>query len=99
MIANTVADGFITVPISSGTPSSLSLPTGDYLLAWQVDTDAGVPSYTPGIAGEGTSIERPFGPFPPDLDYNNPVSASEKWTMYLNYTVLPNTVRDWSIYE
>ncbi len=80
-IANTTANDFLTVPISSG---PLLLTAGAYWLAWQVDTTADVPSYTPGSAGDGFVLAQSFGTFPQSASAAQ--STSEKWSMYIDYT-------------
>jgi len=84
-VANTAAGAFLTIPISSGTPSALTLPPGTYQLAWQVDSGADVPSYTAGVAGDGLYVAQPFGPAPAQLNPLTPTTTDEKWSMYITY--------------
>ncbi len=89
LIANTATAGWLTVPIASGTPTSLALAMGSYQLTWQVDTNADVPSYTAGVLGDGLYISRPFGAAPAQLDPLLPTISAEKWSMYVTYNVIP----------
>jgi len=85
VIPNSATNNWLTVPINSGSPSSLILPLGTYQLAWQVDTAAAVPSFTAGVAGDGLYVPQAFGPAPAQLDPLSPTTSSEKWSMYITY--------------
>ncbi len=89
--SNTATDDWITVPISSGNPSSLTLAPGDYQLAWQIDTTADVPSYAAGTIGDGIYASYLYGAFPSQLDATTPTLSDEKWSMFINYTTLSGT--------
>jgi hypothetical protein len=86
--ANTAAEAWLTLPISSGTPSSLTLPAGDYWLAWQVDTTAEVASYTAGTYGDGLYVPMQWGAFPASLQAGTPTAPTltdERWSTYIRY--------------
>ncbi|HEY2397157.1 MAG TPA: hypothetical protein VGH81_14435 [Rudaea sp.] len=75
--------GWISAAIASGQPAPLSLPSGSYWLAWQVDSIADIPSYTPGLAGDGWFFEQAYGDFPAAAP---PVtSTDETWSIYIHY--------------
>ncbi|PKO18784.1 hypothetical protein CVU37_05245 [candidate division BRC1 bacterium HGW-BRC1-1] len=84
--SNTETNGFITVPVSSGTPSALTLPPGNYNLAWQVDTTSDVVSYAAGPLGSGFSVPWSFGSFPTEIGETSQTLTSDNWTGYLTYT-------------
>jgi len=86
-VANTAEGADLIVPIGEGTPASLQLTAGTYWAAWQVDTTADVPSYTPGAAGEGFTFSQPFGPAPATLAEGNIAITSERWTEYVTYNI------------
>lgn len=88
-IANTVAQGWIDVPVSQGTPASLQLTAGTYDLAWQVDTTTDVPSYVAGAASDGFRVPADFGVFPAVLSEGagNWETTSEAWASYISYDV------------
>jgi|GEM_PF-3681223 len=83
IITNTANEDVITVPIGSGTPSSLELPLGEYWLAWQVDTTAPVPSYSAGAGSSGFYTHYSYNSFPSSLDSVS--TTDENWTEYINY--------------
>ncbi len=82
-MANAVAGGWLAAPIASGSPSSLTLITGTYWLAWQVDNTKDIPSYTAGASGDGFVVEQPYGAFPSPLSGEQ--SSAERWSLYLSY--------------
>ena len=63
-----------TSSVASGPLSSLTLGTGVYWLAWQVDSTLDVPSYTNGPAGNGFITWQPFGSFP--ANFQDPASPA-----------------------
>ena len=86
-LINTAASNWITVPISAGLPSTLTVSPGIYWLTWQTDTTVDVPSYTPGTNGAGFTFAQPFGSFPATL--TDETNSSDRWSLYLTYTVPP----------
>jgi hypothetical protein len=78
-----------TVNISAGTPSSLTLSSGTYWLAWQWDSASSGPSYTAGSAGDGNYMPLAYGAYP--ASWTGGTSTSEKWSIYASYTV-PATI-------
>ena len=89
VLANTVSNGWMVVPVSQGTPSSLQLSVGTYDLCWQVDTTTDVPSYVAGSAGDGFRVPAGFGAFPALLTEGSGAWAttSEGWASYVSYDV------------
>lgn len=93
--ASTVDDmngGWIEIPISSGSPPALTLGAGTYYLAWQIDTPAAVPSFTPGQPGDGFSLTLAYGPFPYALALGTPTAwttTAERWSGYVTYRFSP----------
>lgn len=90
------AAGWMTVPLSAGTPASLNLAAGTYWLAWESDSTGDVASYSPGAAGDGWYYERPFGSFPATVaapvnpapcpaPILAPTTSAESWSLYVNY--------------
>ncbi len=75
--------GWMSAAIASGQPASLSLPGGSYWLAWQVDSIADVPSYSPGVAGDGWFFEQAYGAFPAAAAAVT--STDEAWSIYMRY--------------
>lgn len=86
-IPNAINANEIIVPISSGTPAALSLDAGTYWLAWQIDSSANVPSYTPGNVGDGFTLDQSFGSFAATL--GTETITSERWTQYVSYYPKP----------
>lgn len=84
-----MANGWIAVTVSQGTPPSLQLSAGIFDLGWQVDTTADVPSYIVGAAGDGFRVPADFGIFPALLieGSNNWETTSEAWATYISYEV------------
>jgi len=85
VVSNNADEADLIVPVGVGTPASLHLSAGTYWAAWQVDSAANVPSYTPGVQGEGFSFAQEFGPAPATLARENIVPTSDRWTMYMVY--------------
>lgn len=95
-MVNTTATNWISVPISSGSPSTLTLPAGTYWLAWQTDSNSDVPSYTAGTSGEGFYFAQSYGDFPDAL--SSPTLTSETWSEYITYTTtVPVELSEFSI--
>jgi len=85
-IPNTASNDWLTIPISSGTPPALTLQPGTYWLAWQVDTNADVPSYTKGNFADGFYLAQPYGPFPDQLTGGtSPTLTDETWSEFISY--------------
>ena len=78
------ASAWNTVQISEGTPSSLTLNSGTYWLAWQWDSANSGPSYTAGSSGDGNCISQTYGAFP--SSWSGGTSSSEEWSIYATYT-------------
>lgn len=94
-MANTTANNWISVPISSGSTTSLTLPAGTYWLAWQTDSNSDVPSYTLGTTGQGFVFAQSYGAFPTML--SSPTLISETWSEYITYS--PSVIiKDWNLY-
>lgn len=89
VISNTVANGWISVPVSQGTPTTLQLTPGTNDLCWQVDTTGDVPGYLAGDAGDGFRQPADFGPFPAVLTEgaNNFEPTGETWASFIAYDV------------
>jgi hypothetical protein len=82
VLADATSGGWITVPITSGSPFSLALPAGIYWLAWQVDNTQDVPSYTAGAAGTGFVFDQFWGAFPATLSGATP--TAENWSIFID---------------
>jgi len=65
--------------------TDISLSAGTYWLVWQYDGAASAPSYTAGSAGDGYYKIQEYGAFP--SSFGSGTSSSEKWSMYMNYTL------------
>lgn len=88
-VSNFAENAFVDVPISAGTPGQLMLPSGTYWLAWQIDTNADVPSYTAGADGDGFYLAQPYGEFPANIDSAAATPTDETWTVYLTTSTSP----------
>ncbi|OGI16052.1 hypothetical protein A3K63_02145 [Candidatus Micrarchaeota archaeon RBG_16_49_10] len=87
---NTVLNGWLNISISDGTPSSLTLSSGTYYLAYQINTTSSVPSYLQGSFNDGFYLEQPYQSFPASILSEN--TTSEVWSMFLTYeTTAPTT--------
>jgi hypothetical protein len=75
--------GWMSAAIASGQPESLALPGGSYWLAWQADSIADIPSYTPGVAGDGWFVEQAYGNFPAAAAAAT--TTDETWSIYVHY--------------
>ena len=98
-ITNTATNDFVVAPISGGTPSSLELAAGTYWLAWQVDTNANVPSYTAGSAGDGFYALHSYGAFLAALGSASVTTTDEVWTGYITYEPTPSGAKHWQRFE
>ncbi|MDD5731271.1 MAG: hypothetical protein PHU42_00005, partial [Patescibacteria group bacterium] len=93
----TAAGAWKEVPISSGTPNTLSLASsGDYYLAYQVDaaTDtSGYLGFSPGdTVGDGFVYEQDYGAFPSNIYGSNLNLTTDRWSIKAEYsTTAPNT--------
>ncbi len=86
VVSNTTDQDWLSVPIGTGVPASLELEAGDYYLAWQVDTNASVPSYSSGNSGDGFFVPFVWGAFPISLERDaTPTMTDETWSAYLTY--------------
>lgn len=97
-----VANAYVSVPISEGTPSTLMLRPGNYLLAWQFDADESGPSFVPGSLGDGIQIPMQYGPFPGNIGGAGLLPGAwtetpSRWSAYIEYDV-PSGVRDWAMF-
>ena len=78
-----VVAGWNSAVIAAGAPAYLALQPGAYWLAWQVDSNDNVPSYTHGVAGDGWFAEQPYGPFA--VSVNAATNTDETWSIYADY--------------
>jgi hypothetical protein len=81
------ASAWTTVNISSGNPTSLTLNSGTYWLAWQWNPGsayAAGPSYTAGSPGDGNYLYQSYAAFP--SSWSGGTSSSERWSIYALYT-------------
>lgn len=78
-----LADDWTTVDISEGTPTSLTLDSGTYWLAWQWDSQNPGPGLTLGDAGDGYYVSHVYGGFP---DPWGSTPSDETWGIYASYT-------------
>jgi hypothetical protein len=70
-----------TVSISSGNPTSLTLNSGSYWLAWQWDSlNNGTSFVSGGSAGDGNYRAQAYGSFP--STWTDGISTAERWSMY-----------------
>jgi hypothetical protein len=77
-----------TILISSGTPTSLTLASGTYWLAWQSDDNAG-PSYMTGSSSTGDYIAQPYGTYP--STWSSGTLSNENWSLYGSYKIITTT--------
>lgn len=102
-VDNATAAAFLTVPVSQGTPSQLTLPPGKYWLAWQSTAPATIASYSPGLLSEGFVAPwkaDAFEPFPRLLGPDDHQPASAQWSEYITYDVGEcNAARAWTRYQ
>lgn len=85
-VKNTVAGGWLAVPVASGTPGALTLNPGKYWLAWQCDATESVASWAKASSyTEGFEMEWPFGPFLKKIDPSKVRLSSDQWSEYLTY--------------
>ena len=84
-VVNTAAEDWVVVPVSSGTPDQLTLGPGQHWIAWQIDTDALVPSYHLTSAGYGLFFPMTYGAFPSELDSLSTTLTNESWSTYITY--------------
>lgn len=78
-----VAGDWTTVDISEGTPTSLTLDSGTYWLAWQSDSQNSGPGLTPGDVGDGYYVSHAYGGFP---DPWGSTQSDETWGICASYT-------------
>jgi hypothetical protein len=97
-ISNTATNSYLTAPIASGTPSSLTLPPGTYWLAWQVDTTSSVPSFATGSATDSFMLPQGFSAFPTQVAATGAIASQEVWTEYINFTP-PSGIEEWMSLE
>lgn len=91
-ITNTTSGGWISMPVASGTPASLTLPGGSYWLAFNTDASSAIASFTPGSAGAGFAVDgQPYGAFPSSLPFSGIQFLTDSWSEYLTYTQIPPT--------
>ena len=87
VVTNTATAAWLTVPVSSGAPSSLRLTNGTYWLAFQTDSPRDVSSYTAGATGDGFQLMQTFGSFPSTVSGEE--STSYQWSEYVTYELMP----------
>jgi len=95
------ANAFIAIPVASGNPTSVSLPAGNYYLAWQLDADIPAASYLAGSVGDGLILPWAFGKFPSTLTGQYPTAfatTADKWTGYITYSSQA-AARAWMTYR
>lgn len=81
VVPNTVANGWLRVMVSSGTPATLiDLPAGNYWLAWQTDSADIIGSQSIGTAGDGFYLAQGFGAFPGTIA--GETVTDERWSMF-----------------
>ncbi|MBI1292035.1 hypothetical protein GC173_12455 [bacterium] len=92
IVSNTATEGEIAVPISSGTPSELSLSTGTYAVAWITDSDTLAASAIERPAQINDAFAYRTGAFQipgnADFDWKRPIRYA--WTQYITYTAAPS---------
>lgn len=79
---NQVADSWLAVPISAGSPQSLQLDPGRYFVCWQTDSSHSVGSYTQGSDGDGIQWGQEYGEFEPKPRSHS--LTDELWSIYLD---------------
>jgi len=84
-VTNTAQEDWLTIPITYGSPRALTLQPGNYWLAWQVDSNADIPSYTPGAQGDGFYVPLPFGETPSAIEATSATLTNETWSEFLSY--------------
>ncbi|MFN7161210.1 MAG: S-layer homology domain-containing protein [Candidatus Gracilibacteria bacterium] len=85
-IANTATKDWITVPVSSGSPTALTnIPAGDYWLTFQTDSTLDIGSFSLGSTQSSFISEWLFGTFPDAIE--NMVAAFDEWTMQTIYNI------------
>lgn len=82
-LENTSAEETLSVAISEGSPSELTLEPGDYWLTWQSDTREPVASHTPGSHGDGFFLAQPFGEEPEAIRRRDMFPTADRWTLYI----------------
>lgn len=102
VLSNNVEEGLVEVPISSGTPSSLTLGPGKYWLAWQTDSASTVGSshivpYANPYSTEAFASFAAFDAAPPAMDpYAFPgEDGQRRWTQFITYRAIEPT--GWSV--
>jgi hypothetical protein len=78
-----ISIGWNTINLTSGTPTSLTLQSGTYWLAWQWNSASSGPSYSVGSTGTGNYIVLAYGSFP--ATWSGGTSTTENWSMYASY--------------
>lgn len=100
-VDNDRRDDWLTVPINQGTPASLTLPAGQYWLAWQATDPGVVASYTPALSGTGFVAPWPgtgFGPCPQFIGPGESQPTNFSWSEYLTYEA-PDAADGWTRYR
>lgn len=92
VIANTVTEGEVVVPISSGAPTELALATGTYAVAWLTDSDILAASAIERPTQINESFVYHTGSFqlPGNVDFDWRRNNRYAWTQYITYTAAPN---------
>lgn len=97
------ANQWCVIPISKGTPSSLTLGPGGYWLAWQLNSNLPIPSGTFGLNLPSQTefvIDQPYGSFPatiPDLKARR--YTTTLWSEYMTFTALNTGADEWMLYR
>ena len=81
-----VPAGWSIAPVDA--PEPLVLPPATYWLAWQVDSNDNVPSYSQGAPGDGWTLEQSWGDFPPAIAAAT--GTNETWSTVVHY--LPDRI-------
>jgi hypothetical protein len=80
---SSISIGWNTINISSGTPTSLTLQSGTFWLAWQWNSVSSGPSYSTGSNNSGNYIVLTYGSFP--ATWSGGTSTTENWSIYGSY--------------
>lgn len=101
IINDVLTNDWVTTPIDMGNPTSLTLPAGQYWLAWQSTNPAEVASFAPALPSQGFAAPMPggnFGPMLNSLGPNDHQPANAQWSEYLTYDAV-NAATQWTRYR
>lgn len=97
------AGAWVTIPISKGTPTKLTLDVASYRLAWQIDSTAKVPSGAFGLDvpdDTGFVIDNTYGSFPSIIpDLKGRIYSTTIWSEYITYTPINAGAGEWVMYR